>query len=97
MSEGLYCLLSYSSELENKSNDMNSLLFLIFDNICELAEKYPGLIEYREELEVLMFRILLRPIQDKDETEEKVSISLRNLAKTNFRRLKVLLQHFMNK
>ena len=79
MSEAIYCLLSFSSEIENKSNDLNSLIYLSFYQICELVEKYPNEISYREELEVLIFRILIRPLSDSDhkiawaaeETKEK--------------------------
>jgi len=70
MSEAVYCLLSYCAELENKSHDITTLIYLIFDHICELADKYPDKIEYREEIEVLMHRILLRPIADYDSDEE---------------------------
>lgn len=72
MSEAVYCLLSYCSELDNKSQDINSLVYLIFDQICELANKYPAKIKYREEIEVLAFRILLRPFADSCEDEEEI-------------------------
>jgi hypothetical protein len=62
---------------------MNTLIYLVFDHICNFAERFPAQIEYREEVEVLMFRILLRPIlhnlSDNDE-EEKGSSSIKNEA-----------------
>lgn len=75
MSEALYYLLSYCSELENKSHDINSYVNLIFDQICDLCNRYSDKIEYREEIEVLLYRVLLRPFADldqhKDDEEEK--------------------------
>lgn len=43
------------------------MIYLIFNNICDFAEKYPDKIEYREEIEVLMYRILIRPLDLEDE------------------------------
>ena len=71
MSESLFCLISYCAELENKSNDLDSMVYLVFDQIWNLANTYPSRIEYREELEILMYRVLIRPLINIDNEETK--------------------------
>lgn len=72
MSESLFCLLSFCSEIENKSNEIETAIYIIFDQICNLANTYPNQFDYREELEILMFRILVRPLlSSTDENKSK--------------------------
>ena len=83
MSEPLFCLLSYCAELENKSNDLDSIVYLVFDHICNLADTYPSKIEYREELEILMYRILIRPLMVIDSEESKGKFQNKDQSRTS--------------
>lgn len=47
------------------------MIYLTFYHICELVEKYPTEICFREELEILIFRILIRPLSESENDAPK--------------------------